>query len=128
MAAPVSAEQRTVSVDPKHDEIERLSKDIEEQRINLGLPEPQGACPAEPCAQAMSATPTAPPTRNPSCPSNQSEACTSVCTLSDSICGNATKICTIAQQLVGDAWAANKCTTASQTCKDSQDRCCACEG
>jgi hypothetical protein len=126
MSLPAPGEHpRSVVASSPHDEIAELAADIDRQRVELNLPEPT-AC--ESCVQPMSEghTPTAPPTRNPSCPSVPSDRCTSVCTVSDSICGNATKICNLAAQLPGDAWATGKCSTASETCRASQERCCTC--
>jgi hypothetical protein len=56
----------------------------------------------------------------------KTEACTTTCTLSDSICKNADSICGIAAGLVGDAWATDKCTHAKQACSTAHARCCGC--
>jgi hypothetical protein len=56
-----------------------------------------------------------------------SDTCKDSCTLSDSICGNAEKICTLAKQLgAADSYANEKCAKGTDTCKKSQERCCSC--
>ncbi|MBK9031372.1 MAG: hypothetical protein IPL61_08545 [Myxococcales bacterium] len=54
------------------------------------------------------------------------DTCGDVCTLSDSICGNASKICDLAGQLPGDDWAAERCDAGKATCVTASQRCCAC--
>ena len=53
-------------------------------------------------------------------------ACRDVCSLGDSICDSAEAICGLAEQLVGDAWAAEKCDSAKASCRDAEERCCTC--
>ena len=53
-----------------------------------------------------------------------SDRCEDVCKLSTSICDNAGSICTLADQLPGDAWAAERCASAKASCRRATDRCC----
>jgi len=97
-----------------HDEIQRLSNEIEAKRAELGLP--------------VQATPmaTAPEAPQAACTRSSSETCTQTCTLSDAICSNASKICDLASKLSNDAWATQKCTDARDTCTAATKRCCDC--
>jgi hypothetical protein len=112
-----------------HDEIERLANEIDQQRTQMNLPAPAPLpAPAEPMAAHTSAmTPVPPPhAQDPTCHPAPSQTCTDSCTLGDSICGNADKICKLADGMPGDDWAAGKCSTAKQTCSDAHKRCCEC--
>lgn len=104
-------------------EIEQLSNEIEQQRVKMNLPAPAPQ-PAEPMsAQA----PVAPPhTQDAACHPAPSQTCTDSCTIGDSICGNADRICKLADGMPGDDWAAGKCQAAKQTCSDAHKRCCEC--
>lgn len=54
--------------------------------------------------------------------------CGDVCTLSDDICDNAERICTLADELgKDDQFAQEKCTSAKASCRESQQRCCDCK-
>lgn len=112
---------------PKDDQIAELSRSIEDQRTQLGLPAPApgGKTDAEPMSNDahVPVAPVAPsaPTCHPA-----SETCSQACTLSGSICGNAKKICDIANELPNDAWASNKCVEGNETCAASKKRCCDC--
>jgi len=108
-----------------HAEIEQLSQQIEQQRVQLNLPAPQAAEPMS--AHTSVQAPVAPPhTQDATCHPAPSQTCSDSCTLSDSICGNADKICKLADGMPGDDWAAGKCSTAKQTCGDAHKRCCDC--
>ena len=115
--APTSASSPSVMPPGTHDQIASLSRTIDEQRRQLKLPEPAPLAPsAEPMAmEPVVACPAAPPTQ-----------CHDVCTLADSICDNATKICDLAKQMAGDDWAKGKCDSATKTCGESHERCCSC--
>jgi hypothetical protein len=110
-----------------HSQIEALTATIADQRVKLGLPaavlEPP-ACPSGRCSPApemMTAH------TDPACHPGSSDTCSSSCTLADSICDNATKICTLADQLPGDTWAADHCSSANTSCAEAHKRCCACQ-
>lgn len=52
--------------------------------------------------------------------------CQDVCKLKTSICGNAAKICRIADGIPDDTWARQKCAEANGACERSTKRCCGC--
>ena len=114
---------------PQDDEIDRLARDIEAQRVEMNLPA-QAPCADASCARnahdAMAAGAAA-PVEPATCPRSESTTCKQSCTLADSICGNAKKICEISNQLVGDEWAARKCADGSATCSAARARCCECK-
>jgi hypothetical protein len=125
-AAPVAAETSSAGSpmpgDPRA-EIEHLWAVIEQQRTDLGL-----AAPSSPLAPGP-ATPMAstPLSSDDTCKPAKTDRCTQSCTFSDSICKNAARICEIAEQLVADTWAAEKCTRAKQTCDTAHESCCGCQ-
>jgi hypothetical protein len=53
--------------------------------------------------------------------------CHDVCSIADAICDNADRICRIAGELPGDAWAADKCDSAKASCREARERCCGCQ-
>jgi hypothetical protein len=98
-----------------HDEIQALSNEIDGQRTQLGVTNASPmAVPTNPVAVAAS------------CPRPDNDRCSQTCTLSDSICGNAKRICELADQLAGDSWATGKCDNAKQVCDDATKHCCEC--
>jgi hypothetical protein len=120
--AAAMAPEPMLAADPRQ-QIRDLDDEIASARTQLALEDPGDdplpGVPAQPMgAESYSA--------NPSCRPAPSETCKSSCTLSDSICGNADKICRIAQDLVGDTWAQGKCAKANQTCESSRTKCCGC--
>jgi hypothetical protein len=60
------------------------------------------------------------------CPAPPSDACSDVCTLADSICTNAHRICELASQLPADPYAADRCDSGRLSCSRATDRCCTC--
>jgi len=114
---------------PRDEEINRLANEIEAQRVELGLPQPAPppfTCAGATCPQSAQELAAGVPTPTRECKPT-GETCTQACTLADSICSNAKKICDIASQLDGDRWAATKCSDGTQTCKDAKLRCCGCK-
>jgi hypothetical protein len=107
-----------------HDQINQLEEQITIDRTKLELAEPAAADVAGTQAQPMGALPAI---EDPKCKPAQNDTCKASCTLSDSICGNANKICEIAKSLVGDDWARNKCAKANTTCEQSHTKCCGCQ-
>jgi hypothetical protein len=103
-----------------HTEIQRLSAQLDQQRAQLGLPEPIAGAALTP----MSASPSW--KADAQCHPGQSASCTQACTLSDTICGNSDRICQLATELAGDPWAQDKCSAAKQTCSSAHEKCCAC--
>ncbi|MBL0212556.1 MAG: hypothetical protein IPQ07_01585 [Myxococcales bacterium] len=61
------------------------------------------------------------------CKPAPSDTCKDSCTLSNSICTNAGRICELAKKLGdNDAWANEKCAKGTDSCKQSEQRCCSC--
>lgn len=116
--APAQTPTSATAPDP-HGQIEQLSGEIDAERSKLGL----GAVAGQP--EPMSVAP--PSTADPSCHPAPSDACRDTCSVADSICGNAQKICDLAGQLVGDTWADGKCRDAKATCEDAHGQCCGCQ-
>ncbi len=84
-----------------------------------------GCAGAADTATSMGVTPKV--QRDPTCKPGPSDTCQDTCTLSDSICSNAGKICSIAKQLGdADAWANEKCAKGTDTCKRAEQACCSC--
>ncbi len=110
-AQPRPAAEPASSVQSPHDEIQTLSNEIDGQRTQLGM---ANATPM--------ATPTNPVAAAASCPRPDNDRCSDTCTLSDSICGNAKRICQLADQLAGDTWASGKCSDAKEVCADATRR------
>lgn len=79
--------------------------------------------PDEAMAASMSSTPMA--EVRAVCEHTPSDRCEDVCRLSTSICDSASSICTLADQLPGDAWAAERCSSAKASCRRATERCCA---
>jgi hypothetical protein len=105
-------------------QIEDLEKLIDADRLSLQLDEPAPASLTGAPTQPMSVKPSS---QDPTCKPAPTDTCKSSCTLSDSICGNADKICKLAQDMAGDTWALNKCAKANKTCEQSRTKCCGCQ-
>ena len=126
-AAPTSAEPMNGldSRGPERDRIRALESEIAADLETMGLPPPDestdaiGPDAAEPVPMGteVSTTCESPPT---------GAGCADVCTLADSICGNAQQICDLADQLAPDDWAAGRCTAARTSCARAAARCCSC--
>lgn len=54
------------------------------------------------------------------------QGCKDVCSLAEAICENAESICRIADELVDDSWAQDKCASAKASCKEAKEECCRC--
>ncbi len=107
-----------VGRDPDHAEIERLAAEIAQQRQTDGF-----TSTAVPLAEPMSVMPRS---SDDSCHHGGGDVCTSACTIADSICDNAGKICALADKLPGDRWAAGKCSDGQASCVEAQTKCCGC--
>jgi hypothetical protein len=116
--APTPVQMTPASGGSSHDQIQDLANQIDATRVELKLPEQHGV--------ASSVTPMSSTPEVPACARAQSDTCTQTCTLSDSICDNSKKICELADQLAGDAWAAQKCADGKATCAAATRRCCEC--
>jgi hypothetical protein len=99
---------------PEHDEIDTAWAAIESERASGGLTAPFEGYAVTPIADLKVCTHAA------------SDKCTNTCTVSDSICDNAKKICDLAAKVPADAWAAGKCDDGTKSCDQAHDNCCAC--
>jgi hypothetical protein len=110
-------------------EIDKLDREISSLMQTLNEPRPAApplTCAAD-CAQAMSGAAETAVLKDPTCTPGASETCKESCTLKDSICTNAKRICTIASDLGGnDAYANDKCNSGSTSCEAAKKRCCSC--
>jgi hypothetical protein len=126
-APPTASDTAPAPVIPQdsHAQIEQLDREIADARTKLGLPEvaPVVPCTGPDCRMSTPMVSTADPTCHPA----TTDACSNTCTLADSICGNATKICDLAKQMQGDTWAADHCTSATTSCQAAHGRCCGCQ-
>ena len=115
---------------PEHAEIAQLDQAITDELTKRNLAVPADATCGASCDMAAIAMDTKPVTEDPrtrTCKPGGSDTCQDSCTLSDSICKNADRICTIAHQLGDhDAYANDKCVRGSQSCQASKQRCCSC--
>jgi len=111
------------SAGPEQARIQKLFDEIaaQQQRAHVDVAAPMTTGPATPLDPA-------PHHDDASCHPGPSDACGESCRLADSICDNAKKICDIATtKLANDAWAAEKCNSAKDSCTASHERCCGCQ-
>jgi hypothetical protein len=106
------------------EEIQALDDQNTAALAELKLEEPQPAMIESSAATPMGAIS---PQSDPKCRPAQTEQCTTSCTLSNSVCSNADKICTLAKDMVGDTWASNKCKRANVMCEAAHKKCCSCQ-
>ena len=110
-------------------EIDALDGQITADMTALGQPRPApppSAC-VSGCAVPMSTAAKSAIEPDPSCRPAKGDVCSQSCTLKDSICKNAGRICEIASQLGGnDAYANDKCNTGLASCEAAKQRCCSC--
>lgn len=111
-------------------EIDRLDAQIAAEMERLGQPRPEpaaGACTADCAPQSMAAAATSAKSEDPACKPAATATCSDACTLKQSICANAARICEIAAQLGGaDAYANDKCNRGTASCEAAKQRCCNC--
>jgi hypothetical protein len=112
-AAPLSGRP-----DELRDQIRELDAKIQAEMGQARVETPDDAM-----AASMASTPMA--EVRAVCEHTPSDRCEDVCKLSTSICDNASSICTLADQLPGDAWAAERCSSAKASCRRATERCCA---
>ncbi len=103
------------------DEVRAQIRALDEQ-IQAEMGEARVETPDEAMAASMASTPMA--EVRAVCEHTPSDRCEDVCKLSTSICDNASSICTLADQLPGDAWAAERCASAKASCRRATERCC----
>ena len=127
-SAPASTGAEPMPGDPRG-EIDELDRAIDDQLAQMQLSPVPAPCSATgTCAQARPQPMTATSrVEDPTCRPADTTTCTDVCTLSDSICANASKICSLAERMGGaDAYANEKCEKGTASCQTARDRCCGC--
>jgi hypothetical protein len=110
-------------------ELAALDQSITEdmQKLSEPRPAPPVAACSENCADQMSSAVAAATQADPTCKPGKGDTCTQACTLKESICTNAGKICSIASDLGGnDAYANEVCNRGSASCEAAKKRCCSC--
>ena len=112
-------------------EIKLLDEQISDDMAKLSLTRPTPpplTCTGADCAQQMSgAAVAATAPRAPTCQPAKTQTCTDTCSLTDSICTNAGRICKLAADLGGnDAYANDKCSSGNASCEAARQRCCSC--
>jgi hypothetical protein len=123
---PADASGATMPGD-RHGEIDELAAQIDDALVKANV------APSEPAACQASHSCTAVPfdvkprIEDATCKAPTTDTCTQSCTLSDSVCENAGKICKIAKQLgEQDGYANSKCQSANDSCKRTRESCCQC--
>lgn len=112
--------------DPRAGEIEKLAAAIDADLAKLQLPRPAPPTAGTSAMSAVSEADIVAPSADPACHPGPSDTCEDVCGLGESICKNAKRICEIASELAGDAWAAEKCASGKASCDAARERCCGC--
>jgi hypothetical protein len=119
MASPMPGDPRT--------EIDRLSQEIDAALATAGVATSTPASCADSNACTADPYDAMPRGTDPTCKPAANDVCTQSCTLSDSVCENAGKICKLAAQLGGaDAYANGKCQSGNDSCKRTREKCCGC--
>lgn len=112
-----------------HAELDALDRAItaDMQTLQEPRPAPPVAACVENCAQALSGAATTTSAEDPTCKPGASQTCSDSCSLKESICKNAGKICSIAADLGGnDKYANDVCNRGSASCEAAKKRCCSC--
>ncbi len=140
-ALPVAAESAAGAGPPtmaspseQRAQIDALDAEITASFASLGVDRPApAALPALGCNPGVDCTPQTmstgidAPRADATCKPGTSDTCDTSCTLADSVCSNASKICTIAGELGGsDAYANEKCDAGKSACDRASERCCTC--
>lgn len=115
-------------------QIDALDAEITASFAQLGVERPApAALPALGCRPGVDCTPQTmstgidAPREDAACMPGTSDVCDTSCTLADSVCSNAAKICTIAGELGGsDTYANEKCDAGKSACERASERCCSC--
>jgi hypothetical protein len=106
---------------PQRSEIEKLDLEIGQAIEKLSIARPLGLPKMNPAAANI-----VPPTTDTTCKPAPSDDCRDTCTLGDSICNNAKRICEIAAELGNDDWANEKCAGGKASCDAAREKCCNC--
>src|SRR5204862_6889849 len=97
------------------DQSQALWKDIQEQRVEDGLPPDPIIGARDPVLMGrVDKIRECRDDRDPT-----TKTCQDTCSLKEGICDNAESICRIADDLDGDPWADGKCKSAKASCKEA---------
>ncbi len=111
-------------------EIKLLDEQISDDMAKLSLTRPTAqpmTCTGADCKQQLSGAAVAAEEPSPPTCKPKGDTCTQACTIKDSICKNATRICQLAIDLGGnDAYANDKCSSGNASCEAAKQRCCGC--
>ncbi len=109
-------------------EIDKLDQDITAKMAKLSEPRPAAPLQGEPASDPVRMATQANAPDDPNmCKPAKTATCTESCELKTSICDNAARICTIANNLGGaDSYANEKCSSGSASCEAAKKRCCSC--
>jgi hypothetical protein len=124
-AAPTAPAVPELASEDPHVQIEELDRDISAKLARADIPPPVATCSGAACTTAVS-EPFTTPAIDPACRPPINNRCRDLCTLATSICRDQERICSLAQHLPDDEWAANKCTRARASCEAAHDVCCGC--
>lgn len=120
--APLSPNSHAGRHDP---DIAALDREIDEAFAKMQVARP-AARPGQVPDLTMSAKVNITAAEDPECKRGTGDVCTQSCTLADSICNNAKRICDIASKLENDAWANERCTNSTESCRVAHQKCCGC--
>jgi hypothetical protein len=110
----------------KKAEIEQLDRDIDAKLGEMNVARPAAVPPASSMDPVAMGARNLTSAQDAQCSPGPSETCTRSCTLADSICTNAARICKLADDLGEDAWARDKCANSSESCRVAHESCCSC--
>lgn len=131
-AAPTASVAESMPSGPSgpRGELDQLDAQITADMEALGVARPAPppmTCTGDTCGEQMSTTAAAAVASDPQCRPANTDKCTQSCTLKDSICKNASRICELAAKLGGtDAYANEKCASGNASCEAAKQRCCGC--
>jgi hypothetical protein len=109
------------AMSPQQEEIQRLNREIVEAASKLKITRVVPMNDMNPASANVVA-----PSGDPTCKPAASDSCKDVCTLAESICKNAKRICEIATEMGNDEWANDKCEQGVSSCDAARKRCCDC--
>lgn len=109
------------SNDPR-EAIAQLSSEISDLRESRGMPREPSAAPVREAHD----TPTPSSVTTEELSGIENPVCRRTCTIASNICRNSTKICNLATELDGDAWADEKCDSGKVSCEEAKTACKGC--
>ena len=116
-AAPVMPQ---MNASDRQGQMQTLVDQLQHQKAQqASVPPSMAACEACDTMARVSGT-------DPTCQPAKTQRCEDVCKLGGSICDTKDKICELAGQMLGDAWAQGKCDDAKKDCETAHGNCCSC--